>query len=226
MKALILPEHLLLLAMREDKGDVVHSGALALPYGLNGALILELSLQRRVKVHENVMSVIDGDLTGDAILDEALKVLQASDHPHSAEYWIARPESLVKDLRHRLLERLAERGILRREEHRFLWLIPYERFPEMDGEPERNLRQHIHDVVMGGAEPDEPTALLVALINACDLSRDVFHDLDPNEVKVKLKASAEGEQIARAITDDVAAATTAAVTSTLMASVIPTIHTP
>ena len=47
---LMLPEHLLLLALRDDKGSVVQSSAMALPYGLAGALVMELSMRHRVSL--------------------------------------------------------------------------------------------------------------------------------------------------------------------------------
>ena len=223
MKAMILPEHLLLLAMQDDKGSVVPSSALALPYGLNGALILELSVRHRVMVDEQVLVELSDEPTGDDILDEALVALKDCERDKSAEFWVARPDALVRNLRQKLLDRLVARGILQREEHRFLWLIPYDHFPAMDKRPERDLRQHITDTVFHGADPDESTALLISLIDACGLIHEVFPDMDPAEVKEKLAAFTQGAQIANAITSDVSAATTAAVTTSLMATIIPSI---
>lgn len=226
MNALILPEHLLLLAMRDDKGTVVHGGALALPYGLNGALLLELSLRGRVRVEEGVLVEVSNAPTDDDILNEALQSLADCERDKTAEFWVARPDALVKDLKNRLLDRLVARGILRREEHRILWLVPYSRFPELDGAPERDLRKQLNEVVVGGAEADEATALLIGLIHACGLAPEVFPDHEADEVAAKLKAFAESSQIAKAIVDDVAAATTAAVCASLTAAVIPGIDTP
>ena len=223
MNGLILPEHLLLLALNDDKGSVVQSSALALPYGLAGALIMELSLRGRVKVEETILAEVSTDPTGDDILDEALQALAECERDKSAEYWIARPDSLVKGLKQRLLDRLVERGVLRREEHRFLWLVPYNRYPTQDAAAERDIRQRVHDVVLRGAEADEPTALLLSLVHACDLAKEVFPDHDAGDVKQKLKVFAESSQVAKAVADDVAAATIALVSATIAASVIPTI---
>jgi len=222
MKPIILPEHLLLLAMGEEKGAVLPSSAVALPYGLNGALIMELSLRGRVVVKEDVLVELSTEPTGDDILDEALKTLEDCEREKSAEFWIARPDALVEGLKLRLLDRLVERGILKREERRFLWLIPYSRFPELDKRPERDLRQHIQDVVLHGADADEPTALLLSLVNACGLASEVFPDEDPAEIKEKIKAYSHGTQIGEAISSDVAAATMGAVTASIMATVVPT----
>ena len=226
MKELILPEHLLLLAMSDDKGTVVPSSAMALPYALNGAVLMELSVRRRVMVDESVLQELRDDPTGDEILDEALQSLKDCERDKSAEFWVARPEGLVKHLKQKLLDRLVERGILQREEHKLLWLVPYNRFPELDGRAERDLRQHIQDAVFHGADPDERTALLISLIGACGLAHEVFPEWDAVEVKEKLAAFTQGAQIAKAVSDDVSAATNAAVCSMLMTSVIPTLNNP
>lgn len=223
MKTLTPPEHLLLLAMRDDKGSVVGSSALALPYGLSGAVILELSLRRRISVEGEILEVLSEEPTGDNTLDEALRTLSDCERERPAEYWIARPDSLVKNLKQRLLEELVKKGILAREKHKFLWLIPYDRFPELDGEPERNLRQHVNDVLFHGAEADEPTALLISLISACGLVSEVLPEADSKEAAARIKSFTEGSRIAKAVSDDVAAATIALVSSTIVASVIPTV---
>lgn len=225
MKSLTLPEHLLLLALNDDNGAVVQSSALALPYGLNGALIMELSLRGRVRVEENLLVEISNEPTGDDILDEALITLENCDRDRSAEFWIARPDSLVSGLKQRLLDRLVERGILRHKEHRFLWLLPYDRYPSVDGETERDLRQLVHDVVLRGAEADESTALLVSLVHACGLEKEVFENSDAADVKAKLNVFSEGTQVAKAVTEEVATETIGVVLSSIMSTLIPTIKT-
>ena len=226
MSELTLPEHLLLLAMQDEKGAIVPSSTLALPYGLNGALLLELSLRQRVKVQEGMMQEVSDAPTGDDILDEALQSLKDCERDKSAEFWVARPDALVKDLKARLLDRLVERGILKRESHRVLWLVPYDRFPELDGSAERDLRQRIHDVVLNGATADEATALLISLIHACGLVKEVFPEQDAKAVKETIKELSEGSQIASAVVEDVASATIAAVCSSVVASIITTLNTP
>ena len=133
---------------------------------------------------------------------------------------------MVKDVKARLLDRLVDRGILKREAHRVLWLVPYNRFPELDGSAERDLRQRIHDVVLHGAEADEATALLISLVHACGLVNEVFPDQDAEAVKEKIKVLSEGSQIANAIVEDVASATIAVVCSSVVGSIISTLNTP
>ena len=217
---LMLPEHLLLLALRDDKGSVVQSSAMALPYGLAGALVMELSMRRRVSVEEEALVVSSREATGDDILDEALATLEQSKRTRDLTYWIARPDSLAKGLKQRLLDRLVARGILKAEEHRFLWLIPYNRYPEQDAGPERDIRQRVHDVVLHGAEPDESTALLITLVHACDLAKEVFPERDVRDVKRRLKEFSEGAQISKAVTEQVTAVSMMIITSCITTSII------
>jgi Golgi phosphoprotein 3 len=215
MKPLTLPEHLLLLALRDDKGSVLQCSAVALPFGLAGAVILELSMRGRIAVDRKSVTVTCDDSTGDDILDTALANIRDSSRTRRLNYWISRPNSLLKGLQQRLLDRLVLRGILRNEEHHFLWLIPYHRYPEADGAPERNIRQKVHDVVLHGATADESTALLIALIGACGLGKEVFPGQKTREIKKRLQQFSEGEQVSKAVTDQVVAVTVALITASV-----------
>jgi golgi phosphoprotein 3 len=224
MNPLTLPEHLLLLALRDDKGTVVSSTAAALPYGLAGALVMELSMRGSVLVGEKALTVENTESTGDDILDDAVARIADAKRPRDLKYWIARPNSLATGLKERLQERLVDRGILQREEHRFLWLVPYNRYPELDGTAENDLRRRIHDVVLHGKEADEPTALLITLVHSCDLAREVFPENNNKEVKRSLKEFSEGTQISKVVSDQVTAVTMMIITSAITTSMITTSH--
>jgi len=43
-------EELLLLALDDEKGKIIFSSSSALPYGLRGALLLELALVKKIDV--------------------------------------------------------------------------------------------------------------------------------------------------------------------------------
>jgi len=45
-----LMEELLLLALDDEKGKIIFSSSSALPYGLRGALLLELALVKKIDV--------------------------------------------------------------------------------------------------------------------------------------------------------------------------------
>ncbi len=222
MEKLILPEHLLLLALSDDKGAVVQSSSMALPYGLAGAVVMELSQRKRITIDDKNLELISTEHTGDEVLDAALANIGQSSKTRKAAYWISRPDKLVKGLRQRLLERLVSGGILSAEEHHFLWLIPYHRYPTLDGSAESDMRQRIHDIVLRGAEADETAALLIVLVHVCNLAKEVFPGENAKEIKKALKDFAEGDLVAKAVADQVAAITMMIVTSSVNSAMMTT----
>ena len=216
---LTLPEELMLLALDDEKGSVLSTCSIALPYGLAGAVVMELGRRKRIEMEGEHLKAGDASSTGDEILDEALANLAGAEKPHKARYWIGLPEKLVRGLQDRLLRRLVEKGVLKKEEHRFLWLVPYSRYPARDGAPERTIRHELRDVVLHGHEADEHTALLLCLVHACQLAREVFPREHAKEIAEKLKEFAEGDRVAEAVSENVTAATMAIISSTVASSV-------
>ena len=194
-----LAEELLLLALDDDKGSMVDSGSRTLPYGLSGALLLDLLLQNRLSFSGKKIAAIDMTSTGDAFLDEALQHIQSKWRKKDAKYWVQKLNNKMDDLQQRLLDDLAQRGVLRREKRRLLWLIPYSRFPENDPAAEQTIREEIRRVVFEDQTPDERSLALVSLVQACDLEKEVFAKGDREEAKERIKELTEGERVGRAV---------------------------
>lgn len=221
-----LAEDLLLLALDDDKGTVSWQEVTAFPYGLGGALLMDLALQGRVDRADQQLIVGDPSPTGDEPLDDALATMVASQKPRDATHWV-RELGARKGLQEQLARRLVARGILREEDQTFLWVFHSQRFPTSDPDPELALRAGIRDVVLNGAEPDTRTLLLLSLINACGLTDALFTRDERGAAKRRIKALVEGEQFGEAVGKAIAAvvaavaATTAAV---FTATVAPGAH--
>jgi hypothetical protein len=74
-----------------------------------------------------------------------------------------------------------------------LGVFPVRRFPETDGTVERELRARLGDVVLRGAEPDDRSAGLVALLHGAKLHRLAFPDLPRREVAPRMREISEGQ---------------------------------
>lgn len=219
MKApLWISERLLLLALHEKKGRVLHSSSVALPHGLAGAVLFDLLARNCIAIEDKKVTAIDGRSAGEPMLDEALDRIRTSRRVRSLDYWVARPNVLSQGLLKQLLERLAERGIVRRERRHFLGLIPYTRYPQHDGMAKGRILERIRAAVLHGEKADEPTALLIALLSACELHRAVFPDRKRREVKAQLRRFTENECVSGAVAARVAAVTAAVVVSAATAS--------
>lgn len=213
-----LAEELLLLALEDERGVVHASASESLEYGLAGAVLLSLTVRGKVDMEGDRMFVSDPSPTGDEVLDEALAEIGRS-RPRKPEHWVWRLGR--RGLKDRLIGRLVNTGVLRREEHKILWFIPADRYPSGGTGTEREIRQKLRAAVFGRETPGARVAALLSLIKACDLVDEVFEDGESQEVWRRLDEISEGELIGRVVSDTVAqvqAATQAAVMGAVIAA--------
>ena len=89
--------------------------------------------------------------------------------------------------------------MLRREEHRILWVIPADRFPAEDVLPEHAIRQKVRAAVLQGATPQPRTAALIGLLKACDLTGMVFDRDERRQYKARIDEISNGELMGKAV---------------------------
>jgi NAD(P)-dependent dehydrogenase (short-subunit alcohol dehydrogenase family) len=215
-----LAEDLLLLALDDDRGSVSWQRADAVKYGLGGALLMELALQQRIDIVEKRITLSDRPPTGDELLDAALESIRAEKKPRDAKHWVVKLGDR-KGLREDLARRLVARGILREQEHTFLWVFHEQRFPTSDPGPEAVVRGRLRDVVLAGEEPDTRTLLLLSLVNGCGLADSLFAKDERKQARRRVKELVEGEQFGKAVSgavSDAAAMVAAVAASTSVAA--------
>lgn len=96
----------------------------------------------------------------------------------------------ARSLRSYELQHLVEAGILRERHIKLLGLIPLTRYPEGDASTEIELRARVR-AVLGGAEPDDRTRALIALLHASRSLTAVFPRLEARPMKRRAREIAE-----------------------------------
>ncbi|RLP08170.1 GOLPH3/VPS74 family protein [Propionibacterium australiense] len=96
----------------------------------------------------------------------------------------------VRSLRSYELQHLVEAGILRERHIKLLGLIPLTRYPEGDASTEIDLRARVR-AALGGAEPDDRTRALIALLYASRSLTAVFPRLEAKPMKRRAREIAE-----------------------------------
>jgi hypothetical protein len=217
---MLLAEDLLLLLYDDETGKPI-TGSPGLDYALAGAVLIELTLLGKVNIagdgedaKKGRLTVLDATPTGDALLDERLAFLSGKAG--------SRPKNLMgklsKNLRDRVLVRLAERGILQADKDRVLGLFPVTRWPAQDARHEGELRSALDNVLKLGAQPDDRTGALVALLNALNVvPKVVTGAVDKAALKRRAKEISESEWAAEAVRQAVQAMQ-AAMTAAIVAS--------
>lgn len=117
---LTLYEELYLLALDEEKGNLVPFARKEIAYPLAGTFLAELSLLGKIDLGEKRRLIICDDTpTGDQLLDRALEQIKSTEKPHKIGYWITLLGEEPKKLRQTIGENLAAKNILVQDEKRF-----------------------------------------------------------------------------------------------------------
>jgi hypothetical protein len=191
-----LSEEVLLLALDDEKGHVGMGVSGTLDTALAGALLLDLAIARRIKIEDKRVIVLEGPPLEDPVLNAGLSRILQLGKPKKAESIIPK---LAKGLRKRLLAQLVEKGIVREEEGRVFGFFPKNRYPELNGAVEDDLRRRLRNVILAEREPDERTAAVAAVIQAADLETLIMSRDERRASKQRLKELAEGEELTAAI---------------------------
>jgi hypothetical protein len=199
---MLIAEDLLLLQYEDLSGKAI-TGNPGLDYSLAGAVLVELTQLGKVAiavlgddVKAGRLKVLDTSSTGDAILDQRLALLAGKSGQ--------KPQNLVgklsKGLRHQVLARLVERGILVAKKDRVLGLFPVTRWPAKDARRKAEVRTALGGVLKLGAQPDERAASLIALLSAADAVPKVITDaVDKKALKRRAKEIAGPDWAAEAV---------------------------
>ena len=198
-----LMEELLLLALDDEKGKIISSSSCALPYGLRGALLLELFLAEKIDVVDKKIVVINKNNTGNEVLDNALNIIDTYHKQKTVKFWITKLTSKMKELRKDLLNQLITKGILEQQDKKVLWVIPATRYPTKNPVIENRVRKRIIGIVLHNEILDERSSMLISLINACELIKEVFPKDNLKDAKKKIKNIIQDEKVGKAITSQI-----------------------
>jgi hypothetical protein len=177
----------------------VFSASTALPYGLAGALLLELYLLERIDFRGKKIKVINSSKTHNDILDEALELISGSTRLHDTKHWLQTIYSKVNKIQERLAEQLVSKKVLEKEEHSFLWVFNYNRYPTSDAKPEKDVRSHVRDIVLKRQQASEEDVALISLIKACDLVNEVFEKAERSKASKRIEEISKNQKIGAAI---------------------------
>ncbi|KAF9873548.1 hypothetical protein CkaCkLH20_09007 [Colletotrichum karsti] len=162
---LTLMEEVLLLGLKDKQGYLSFWND-NISYALRGCIVIELAFRGRISMQKDasrrrfpladrVIEVIDETLTGEVLLDEALKMMKQSEKMSvsswidlmSGETWnLMKIGYQLKQVRERLAKGLVDKGILRTEKRNFL-LFDMATHPVADGGAKEEIRRRVRNVL-------------------------------------------------------------------------------
>lgn len=213
-RALGLPEELIMMLLNEDSGYFHQVPGLSLNCAVAGAVLAELSFLSRIDTDMERLILVDRTETGDPLLDEALEKIADEDTQRGAQYWVERLASRAEAMIEAILDRLVRLGILKHHSGDF-WSLAHtarhtDTYPSI-GEEESALagesteveyiKARISKVIFDGDIPSPRDAVIIALVNTCDVFRFIFELEDEHKEYIQLVSRID--TIARAISEAV-----------------------
>ena len=165
--AVSLIEEFLLLALEDQGGEFSRIPETSLSCGLAGAALMDLAIRGRVDCDLQHLWVADPTPTDSQMLNEVLAEIAAAPQRLHARDWIARLMPQALRLRSEAIARLCERGVLRQEDHAYLWVLKARRYPVERGEERLEGKRRILALLFNQEIPDPEDVGLVALADAC-----------------------------------------------------------
>lgn len=203
---LSIAEEVLLLTLHDHDGTFIRVPDWTLRYALSGAVLMDLALRNKIDSDLKRLRVVDASPTGYTIMDGLLANIAAEKETQSTRFWIERTAVHAETIREAALARLVERGILRQEEHRFMWVFKSRRYPVNDkGAADKEVKLRIIEVLLRDTIPDPHDVVLICLTHATGILNSIFARTQLREIEDRIEVVRQldliGQAIANAIWD-------------------------
>ncbi len=174
---LSLAEGLYLIALDDEEGRLLSAAEHSVNQGLVASCIFELSIRKKVEIGaDTTVKLIDKKGTGNKILDDIIKFVGQKERPiKDMITWICEH---YPDIRQDITFLLMNRGIIKKEATKLLWIPVSERMDNANYAFEQEIRNNMHAIAIKGAKPPASLVVLIILIHYCHLMDEVFKDKD------------------------------------------------
>jgi len=173
---LSLAEGLMLIALDDEEGRLLSAAEHTIDHGLIAIVILELSLIKRVGFDGGKIIVKDSTGTGNKVLDAILKSIGGGGDTFSDT--LTKLADGFDKIQDDMIELLVQRGILKVESTKLLWIPVSERMDNANYAFEQEIRDALKAVVFKGKTPTPSIVVLMSMINNCKILEEVFPDKD------------------------------------------------
>ena len=222
--SLFLHEEIMLLALRDEEGTIA-SGTMY-QYAIGAAILAELLLNQRIALDETrkkkLINLISSTPLGEPLIDQCLEKIGNAKRRASLQTWVTRFAG-VKNLKHRVAQRLCDRGILRADEDKIFLLFTRKIYPELNPVPERKLIERLRQAIFTDSRNIDPrTVVLVSLAEGTGLLKEAFDKKKLKGRKARIKEISNGEITGKAAKEAIQAMQAAVMVACIMPAVMTT----
>ena len=198
-------EEIMLLLLNDEDGEFVPVPGWSLQCAFAGAVLMDLALEHRIDTDVEKLVLVDPTPLGDDLLDPTLALIARETKTYDARHWVERIADNADGIREGALARLVDRGILRREDNRFLWVFRSRRYPIIDGKAEREVKLRIMEVLFGEQIPDPRDVVIICLVDACGILKEMLSDRELERASERIgqvtKLDLIGQAVSKAVWD-------------------------
>lgn len=180
-------EKFLLVAQHPDKGRFIIP-QMQLNYGVVGAILLELSIEKRLKIENKRLILIDDKPHAHPMLNMAIDTIKQSSKTRRIRYWVNKLNRKACKYKWAFMKDLEDKRILRIEHKKFLGLIPYKKAYMIERRTRPAYLTLLRDCVLYGKQINDDESVVLALIHACKSQGILAKDRSERKViRLKLK---------------------------------------
>jgi len=173
---LSLAEGLMLIALDDEEGRLLSAAEHSIDHGVISIAILELSLIKRIGFSEGKIVVKDTTGTGNKVLDGVLTAIGGGGNKVIDTIKAIAPQ--FDKIQDDVIELLVQRGILKVESTKLLWIPVSERMDNANYAFEQEIRDTLIAVVTKGQKPSLAIVILMSIIDNCKILEEVFKNKD------------------------------------------------
>lgn len=200
---LTFPEELMLLLLDDTNGDFLPVAEGAVRYALAGSVLMDLALANRVDSDLDSLILIDPTPMDDPLLDPTLAKVAATKERHSPRHWVETIASDAVAIRETALHRLVQRGILERQDERFLWVFRSRRYPVIDGTAEREVKLRIMGVLFSEEIPEPRDIVIICLAYECGILAELVPQRELKQMQDRIDQIRKMDLIGQAVSQSV-----------------------
>jgi Golgi phosphoprotein 3 len=202
---LSLVEEIVLLLHDDASGEFVQLPQSVFGVVITGAALMDLALHNRIDTDLESLTVVDRTPLGDDILDEVLSTVvvaetKAAGNQFDISTALYEAAADAETYRAKALGRLIQRGILREENGRHLWVFRSRRYPVIDNTEQQEVRARLRHILLSDEIPDPRDIVLICLVAACSLLRFVLSTDEIDDTAERVEQLRKMDLIGQAVT--------------------------
>lgn len=171
-----LIEKFILLSLDSKKGKFIID-AMSLNYGIAGAILLELSEEKKISIINKRLVVSNFKLSGDRTIDASIKLINNSKKKRKIKNWVYKIGNKASGFKKIILDDLNNKKVIKIISKKYFFrLITIYRYPVISNTYVEELKKEIKDIVLANKKSDLNGLLLLSLMNSCKLTRVLFMD--------------------------------------------------